>query len=104
MRELISERTITKRRKYMRLEVHDLLGEITALDKLIEAQSELVQELKDDLTSGAQTLSSEMLQLRELSEQIIVLRHLRQTRFELEGKFFLLRSEQLRPVLEQEAS
>lgn len=88
----------------MRLECRDLLAEITALDKLIEAQSELVQELKQDLTIGAQTLSSEMLQLRELSEQIIVLRHLRQTRFELEGNLFLLRTEQLRPVLEQEAS
>lgn len=88
----------------MRLEYNNFLGEITALDKLIEAQSELVQDLKQDLTNGAQTLSSEMMQLRELSEQIIVLRHLRQTRFELEGKSFLLRSEQFRPVLEQEAS
>ena len=88
----------------MRLEYSDLLWEITALDKLIEAQSELVQDLKQDLTNDVQTLSSEMMQLRELSEQIIVLRHLRQTRFELEGKSFLLRSEKLRPVVEQEAS
>src|SRR5688572_27866596 len=104
MRELIPERTITNRREYMRLEYSDLLWEITALDKLIEAQSELVQDLKQDLTNDVQTLSSEMMQLRELSEQIIVLRHLRQTRFELEGKSFLLRSEKLRPVVEQEAS
>ncbi|HET8670811.1 MAG TPA: hypothetical protein VFM05_09360 [Candidatus Saccharimonadales bacterium] len=88
----------------MRLEYFDLLGKITALDKLIEAQSELVLDLKQDLTNDAQTLSSEMVQLRELSEQIIVLRHLRQTRFEMEGKSFLLRNEQLRPMLEQEAS
>ena len=88
----------------MRLEYSDLLGEITALDKLIEAQSELVQDLKHDLTNDARTLSGEMMQLQELSEQIKVLRHLRQTLFELEGKSFLLRSEQLRPMLEREAS
>lgn len=69
----------------MRLEYNDLLGEITALDKLIEAQSELVEELKQDLYNTDQSLSSEMVCLRELSEQIIVLRHLRQTRFEMES-------------------
>ena len=69
----------------MSLEYRDLLGEITALDKLIEAQSELVEELKQDLYSPNKSLSSEMVYLRELSEQIIVLRHLRQTRFEMEG-------------------
>jgi len=69
----------------MRLEYPDLLGEITALDKLIEAQSELVEDLKRDLSNGAQSLNGEMMQLRELSEQISVLRHLRQTRFEMEA-------------------
>ena len=69
----------------MRQEYRDLLGEITALDKLIEAQSELVEELKQDLNNPDQTLNCEMVYLRELSEQIIVLRHLRQTRFEMEG-------------------
>ncbi len=69
----------------MRLEFRDLSGEITALDKLIEAQSELVEDLKQDLSNGTQSLSTEMVQLRELSDQIIVLRHLRQTRFEMEA-------------------
>jgi hypothetical protein len=87
----------------MRLENIDLLGEITALDKLIEAQSELVEELKEDLRNGGQTLSSEMEQLRELSKQIIVLRHLREKRSEMEGNFFLLRSDEMRPPLKQEA-
>jgi methyl coenzyme M reductase subunit C-like uncharacterized protein (methanogenesis marker protein 7) len=73
----------------MRLEYRDLSGEIIALDKLIEAQSELVEELKQDLSNGARTLSGEMVQLRELSDQIIVLRHLRQTRFEMGGDFLL---------------
>src|SRR5688572_7445123 len=85
MRKSISERTSTNRGKYMRLEASDLLWEIIALDKLIEAQSELVEELKLDLNNPDHTFSSEMMQLRELSEQIIVLRHLRQTRFEMKA-------------------
>ena len=88
----------------MRLEASDLLGKLTALDKLIEAQTELVEELKLDLNNPDHTFSSEMMQLRELSEQIIVLRHLRQTRFEMEGNFRLLKSEQFGPLLEQQAS
>jgi hypothetical protein len=77
---------------------------MTALDKLIEAQTELVEELKLDMDNPDQTLSGEMMQLRELSEQIIVLRHLRQTRFELECNFRLIKSEQFGPLLEQQAS
>ena len=69
----------------MRVEFSGPSGEITALDKLIEAQSELVEELKRDLTSTDHTPSGEMAQLRELTEQIIVLRQLRQTRFEMEA-------------------
>jgi hypothetical protein len=88
----------------MRLEAIDLLGELTALDKLIEAQIELVEELKLDLNNPDYTFSSEMMQLRELSEQIIVLRHLRQTRFEMESNFRLLKSELFGPLLEQQAS
>ena len=99
MRKLISERTFTNGIGYMRLEYRDISVEITALDKLIEAQSELVEDLKHDLSNGAQSLSSEMVQLRELSDQINVLRHLRQTRFEMEANLHQFTSPEARPGL-----
>jgi hypothetical protein len=58
------------------------LEEITAWDKLIEAQSDLIEDLKAELKDGKLCLSTELELLRELTEEIVVLREIRQAQFE----------------------
>lgn len=58
------------------------LEEINAWDKLIEGQSDLIDDLKAELKNGEPCLSIELGLLRELSEEIVVLRELRQAQFE----------------------
>jgi len=60
----------------------NMLEEISALDKLIEGQAELIEDLKAELKNGKPSLSLELGLLRELSEEIVVLRELRQAQFE----------------------
>jgi hypothetical protein len=57
-------------------------GAITAWDKLIDGQAELIEDLKAELRNGQPCLSTELGLLRELSEEIVVLRELRQAQFE----------------------
>ncbi|MEN3334329.1 MAG: hypothetical protein V7641_3694 [Blastocatellia bacterium] len=58
------------------------LEEISAWDKLIEGQSDLIEDLKAELKNGRPCLRIELGLLRELSEEIVVLRELRQAQFE----------------------
>jgi hypothetical protein len=62
--------------------VDNTLEEMTAWDKLIEGQSDLIEDLKTELKTGKLCLSTEQELLRELTEEIVVLRELRQAQFE----------------------